>query len=86
MGIHIIVKDKDYNRHPDWDHLRQAGDREFPNLIDWGNTVTEDESFRPTDVPELRRRIDASHLSNKARYHHLLDLLQDEKWWLYFSY
>jgi hypothetical protein len=90
MGIHICLY-KNEEDHPEWDYIRQANDRDFPGIIDWGKVTfcngEEDDYFRPKNIDELREKINNTDWDNKERYLKLMDLIsRDADCWLYFSY
>lgn len=92
MGIHICLY-KDGKDHPDWDFLRRGNDRNFPSLIDWEKTTTiydkyqEPIGFRPTDLDEIKNKLNVLDWEDKGRYLHLISLLEkDESLLLHFSY
>ena len=96
MGIHICLYLKNKERdHPDWDYIRVVNDRDFTSLVDWDEVqkfegddviLREDGAFRPLDLDEFRKRINATDWQNKDRYHHLLDLVERDDAWIYISY
>lgn len=90
MGLHICFIKDSKDHHPDWDYLRQGGDNQFPALIDWSKIEyknSDQEEWRPTNIPELRDKINATDWPGKDRYLHLLDLVEKTPdYWLYFSY
>lgn len=90
MGLHICCL-KNNDDHPDWDYIRQGSDRQFPDIVSFDKTYYKDDrdkyEWRPTNIPELRQKIEATDWEDKARYLHLLDILeQDTDTWLYFSW
>lgn len=90
MGLHISCL-KNNDDHPNWDFLRQGHDSEFADLIDFDKKYYKNENekyeWRPTNISELRHKVEQSGWKNKERYLHLLDILeQDPDVWLYFSW
>jgi hypothetical protein len=82
----------DYSEHyhPDWDFIRAPADRDFANLaatLPQQNMIIDDETiFRPMDIPAWRLAIDTSNLPDKARFHHLLNIVeQDATQYILFS-
>jgi len=95
MGLNIVVHDTQCKKHPDWDCVRHGHDEEFTRIIDcrqievgakgeWYN----DDDFRPTNITELRDKIEKTWWENKKRYLDLLDIIEkdtEKRWWIYFS-
>ena len=91
MGIHIVIQDKNGDRHPSWDWIRYSNDREFMTLLhrstildivadkEYGDAI----GYRPIDAEfaSLRDRIKVEEYSNEARYLELCDILEHDKRW-----
>lgn len=90
MGLHIKVRDYKHKGHPNWECIRCAHDKEFPELV-WETgilVVKGEEGFRLNDIPKLHELIDATDWENKKRFHGLLDIFDldiEQRWRLYFS-
>ena len=92
MGVHIIVRDKDYNRHPEWDTIRYHNDREVVSLLVrqepvWGdvNEFGDSPGFHPKDMDAFRELIRQRGFANESRYMQLCDIMEDG-WLVYLSY
>lgn len=85
MGLNICFV-KGFEDHPEWDNLRQGSDRAFPNIIDWEKVESLDgfaECFRPTNIDELRTKVNETDWPSKERYLHLLQLIEENPdYWL----
>jgi len=56
MGIHITLTNSNCEDHPDWDHLRQANDYNFYNLISTIEDINYEEPFRITRFDKIREK------------------------------
>lgn len=90
MGIHITIKNKRGEEHPDWDYIRYRNDRDFWSLItrleqpkgfivddEYGDVI----GFRPGDIPALRRQIIRKQYSNEKRYLQFCDIMEEDEQW-----
>jgi hypothetical protein len=77
-------------QNPDWDSVRQDGDREFAALAaalpQHAVALYDETYFRPIDLATWRKAIDAPNFPNGARFHQLLDIVErDEGQYIHFS-
>lgn len=95
MGINICMVDGAGDRVPEWDWIRYAGDRDFPQVVS-GLEIeqapaslcvrVDDYLFRPKSISAWRARIAEVDWPNPGRFEHMLDLLEaDPNRWLYYS-
>ena len=89
MGVHIVIKNAEGERHPTWDWIRYGNDTEFAYMLlreektfvvdgSWGEWV----GFRPVDIDGLREVIIECGWSNQERYLGLCDILEGDEQWL----
>ena len=87
MGVHICIYDESGNDVKEWDRLRQANDKQFPELTDGIPYEEVEHGIRLKEFEVLRNRIKSTDWNNKDRYLLLVDLLENnESYYLYFSW
>ena len=86
MGLSIVVVNTAYEDHPEWDDLRQKHDLEFTDFIKDDNCVKNDKTdiymFKPTDIGRIRADLAKTNWENVSRYEKLLDIIENDEWWL----
>ncbi|MEM9438763.1 MAG: hypothetical protein AAGA15_17175 [Pseudomonadota bacterium] len=92
MGIHVLVINRKFIEHPEWDWVRCAGDSYIPFAVKFSGQVLadfgygEDRPVRPADVGDLFKEMMRYAPENVERWNCLCDILRDNRWWLSFSY
>jgi hypothetical protein len=92
--LNIYVYKTDGTWHPKWEERIEdcrESDLVFATIFGFGEGYfgknrTLQGCVRPPDIPALRESIDNTDLENKSRYHHLLDLVENEGCWICFSW
>lgn len=97
MGVHLSVHNADGDRHPNWNWLRCAGDKEvagtltsLPHVSGPPGEAWIEDAIRPSDFTAWRVALaytDDETFPNAGRFSQLIDLLEgDAQWWLTISW